>query len=74
MREKITEFEEFIGLTKMLLSDIQCLEQDFYKTLTGNKKAARRARVATVEFERKAKIFRKLSVKYINKGGWTCGR
>lgn len=59
------EFRDFQVETRTMLKDIDLLQSEISLALTGNKLAARRARLQSVELEHKFKRFRKYSVKYI---------
>ena len=59
------EFRDFQIETRTLLKDLDDLQSEIALALTGNKLAARRTRLKSVEIEGKFKQFRRDSMKFI---------
>ena len=65
----MTDFEGFVLKATKIINDMNYIKLDIRKAVGGNKIAARRARVGLVKLEKDGKIFRKLSIKYVDKAG-----
>ena len=63
------EMQEFLDSTTKLLDAMVYAKQQIHKTLAGNKAAARRARLATLNIAKLSKTFRRLSVKCVDNEG-----
>jgi len=67
MSTEYEEYQNFFYLASGILKEIEELKKDIVKSVAGNKLAARRARVRTIQIQKKFKEFRKTSVEKLGK-------